>query len=141
MREAEWAPWLSFVTSSTPPVRKYNNRPKHDTHYSLITHLPLLRHTDISRQVRSKLFSLPKSRDIIHVCLCVDISVDSFDYSRLYFYLYLCITASTMESKKLLILASIRQPMADHSNKVTHMYTHTHTFLLIYFLTIMLLDG
>uniref|UniRef100_A0A671WTE0 Maestro heat-like repeat family member 1 n=1 Tax=Sparus aurata TaxID=8175 RepID=A0A671WTE0_SPAAU len=29
-------------------------------------------------------------------------------------------TTSTMEGKKLLILASIRQPMADHSNKVTH---------------------
>lgn len=36
--------------------------------------------------------------------------------------LYVCahVAASTMESKKLLILASIRQPMADHSNKVTH---------------------
>lgn len=30
-----------------------------------------------------------------------------------------------MENKKLLILVSIRQPMADHSNKVTHMQTHT----------------
>ncbi|MED6250664.1 hypothetical protein ATANTOWER_004214 [Ataeniobius toweri] len=30
----------------------------------------------------------------------------------------MCVAASTMESKKLLILASIRQPMADHSNKV-----------------------
>ena len=38
---------------------------------------------------------------------------------------YVCFAASTMESKKLLILASIRHPMADHSNKVTHTYTHT----------------
>lgn len=35
----------------------------------------------------------------------------------------MCVSASTMEGKKLLILASIRQPMADHSNKVTHVDT------------------
>lgn len=35
----------------------------------------------------------------------------------------MCVAASTMEGKKLLILASIRQPMADHSNKVLHINT------------------
>ncbi len=49
------------------------------------------------------------------VCLCV-------------FLVCVCarthIAASTMENKKLLILASIRQPMADHSNKVTHVDKH-----------------
>lgn len=36
---------------------------------------------------------------------------------------YVCLAASTMENKKLLILASIRQPMADHSNKVQRLNT------------------
>ncbi|MEQ2212227.1 hypothetical protein XENOCAPTIV_027733 [Xenoophorus captivus] len=42
-------------------------------------------------------------------------------YSFTFFFIAvcMCVAASTMESKKLLILASIRQPMADHSNKVT----------------------
>lgn len=36
-------------------------------------------------------------------------------------------SASIMESKKLLILASIRQPLVDHSNKVTELQVYFYT--------------
>lgn len=138
MREAGWAPWLSSVTSSTPPVRKYNNSSKHDTHYSLITHLPVLRHTDISRQVRSKLFSLPKSRDSIYVCVCA--------YKCWFIWLF----------KTLPLLVPVHysfyygeQEAADSGQHQTadgwpqqQGNTHVHTlFYFYFFLTIMLLDG
>ena len=50
-----------------------------------------------------------------------------------YYYVHLtvhvCVSAAMMETKKLLILASIRQPMADHGNKVQfHLFTNLTFF-------------